>query len=102
MMADTGSGLGLGVDASTALLVETDGTAKVAGLFNVYFVKATYLPFFSLDGKLTMDDIEVRRVSKNTGTFNLNDVWDSSVILGLQYTLTVTAGVLTSDNGDIY
>ena len=95
------------MDAATALLVETNGTAKVAGHFFVYFVTPTQFASIDGNGKLTMNGIKVRSVKKGEGTnqdgtFNLYDGWDVSKVFGLQYTLTVTSGVMTSDRGDIY
>jgi cyanophycinase-like exopeptidase len=100
-------GKGLGVDAGTAVLVEPDGTARVAGMFNAYFVTATEEAAYDGNGRLvaplTIHGVKVRRVSAASGLFQLSDAWDHcNSTFGLQYTIDVTAGVLQSDNGSVY
>ena len=115
MGKDTGSAKGLGVDATTALMVETTGMAKVFGMFNVYFVTPTEAAAVDANGNLvdplTMNNIKVRRVDKDTAPFQLADGWNASSVFGLQYSLTARPkqgeplqGELVSDrpNGEVY
>jgi len=115
MGKDTGSAKGLGVDATTALMVETTGMAKVFGVFNVYFVTPTEAAAVDANGNLvdplTMNNIKVRRVDKDTAPFQLADGWNASSVFGLQYSLTARPkqgeplqGELVSDrpNGEVY
>ncbi len=74
MRNETGNAKGLGVDATTSLMVETTGMAKVLGVFNVYFITPTDAAAVDANGNLvyplTMNNIRVRRVDKDTALFS--------------------------------
>jgi cyanophycinase len=89
----------LAIDSTTAVLMEMDGTAIVAGKTAAYFMRAATMPSVCRKGApLSMAGIEVYRV-KAGGHFNLK-TWTGDG--GLAYTLTVTNGVVTSSKGDLY
>jgi cyanophycinase len=89
----------IAVDQESAVLVEADGSAKVVGKTNAYFMTTTHEPdVCQPNTPLTMHDIAVFRVAPG-GTFNIK-TWTGPD--GLAYTLAVDKGVVTSSNGKLY
>ena len=89
----------------TALVVETNGMAEVLGMFNVYFVTPTEAAavdtFGNLIAPLTMNEIKVRRVDKDTAPFQLADGWNVAASFGLQYTLTARPKLNEAQHGEL-
>jgi cyanophycinase len=95
----------IAADRETALHVNpADGTAEV---FATPTHKAPYVYFLRTNGPpevcrpgtpLTYDNVSVYRIGPG-GTFDL-DSWTGNQ--GIAYTLSATAGVLTSSNGSVY
>lgn len=98
---------GLGINEQTALLVEPDGTATVAGNLNAGVTQAVYLldstatsvPLIAAKTPLTYVDVNVVRATVGQ-SFNINTVW-SSVALA-NYQLDVNNGVVASTATTIY
>ncbi len=89
----------IAVDSTTAVLVESDGTASVVGKTTAYFLTATRRATVCTAGTpLSIDDIAVYRV-KPGDTFNLK-TWTG--MGGIAYSLTVDKGVVRSSRGDLY
>ena len=85
---------GIGIDEATAVLVETDGTARVAGKGSAFFVRLAEKvrecrPGARLDGAR----YEVVRVAAGEGVFDLKK-WHGAG--GTAYTLAVEQGVVRS------
>lgn len=97
---------GIGIDEKTALGVEPDGTVTLFGLCKdgtaaAYFLQAPGPPeVCEPKTPLTYTGISVYKMS-GTATFNLR-TWDGDG--GVEYTLSATDGVLSSDqeDGSIY
>jgi cyanophycinase-like exopeptidase len=98
------SAKGIAVNEQSALLVEKDGSAKVAtqpGSTNaaVYLGKTNKVPTTCISGQpLTFNNISIYKLF-NGSTFNLS-TWTGSG--GLAYTLNVNGGVITSSTGKVY
>lgn len=89
---------GIGIDESTALLIEPDGQASVAGSGAVYLLRATRETAVCRSGQpLTYKGIATVRANDGD-QFNLT-TWSSNVT---PYQLDVTAGKLTSSSGRVY
>lgn len=105
---------GLAVDEKTAVLLDMSGNARIAGMHNVYFVKASQMPVMNenlIASPLQMAGIQVRRVGNTMQTpFTYNTSWDFPrvPVLGTTYTISATIqngqAVLVSDQqgGGIY
>jgi cyanophycinase len=93
--------LGIGIDENTAILMEPTGAATIVGSSTAYFLQTPGPAETCAHGApLTYNNVPVYRVS-NTSTFNLA-TWTGTN--GTPYTLTATAGSLTSTQpgGGIY
>lgn len=89
----------IAVDQESAVLVEADGSAKVVGKANAYFIMAAHkAEICEPNVPLTIHNIAVYRVPPG-GTFNLK-TWKGDG--GLAYTLSVDKGVISSSRGDKY
>lgn len=89
----------IAIDSTTAVLMETKGTATVVGKTAAYFMRATRRPTECRPGvPLTMAGIEVYKVPTG-GSFNLA-TWSGTG--GLAYTLSVDKGVVSSSKGERY
>lgn len=89
---------GIAVDQESAVLVESDGSAKVVGKAPTYFLQTTKPADVCKPAMpLTMGGISAQRVPPG-GTFNVK-TWSGS---GERYVLSVAAGVVTSSTGKIY
>lgn len=87
---------GIAVDEQTALLVDSNGNATVVGTGNVYFLKAPGMPAQCAAKKpLTYLNIAVGRIAAGS-SFNV-PTWQRSG--GTGYSVSVTAGVLSSTQG---
>ncbi len=81
VVANGGPGLnakGLGIDAQTAVLVETNGDAKVDGNGNAYFFIPLETPAVDEAGKLIGPlgfRLNVNRLDKSKGAFKLAEQW---------------------------
>ncbi len=98
---DTGSAKGVGIDEGTAVLLEPDGSATIAGEGAAYFVSTTRKPAVCAPGKpLTLEGLSVYRVPPG-GKFNFR-TWTGHG--GVSYRLSARAGVLfsTKDSGSLY
>lgn len=85
---------GLGVSEQTAVLVEPNGSARVVGVGNAYFLTAPGMPERCVARKtLTYLNVPVYRLSAGPGTFDFN-TWTGTG--GLAYTLTAQNGILTA------
>ena len=90
---------GIAVDQESAVLVESDGSAKVVGKAPTYFLRTTRTPEVCKPATpLTFGGIEAYRVPPG-GKFDLK-TWTGAG--GESYVLSVSAGVVTSSNGKIY
>jgi hypothetical protein len=95
----------LGVDADTAVLVETDGSAKVVGSGYAYFVwPGAGNPSTNngvLQTPLTFPELKVRRIGGSAGQFQFADGWSTGATY---YTIDVDQGNLTvnGNGGSLY
>ena len=97
----TGEAKGIFIDEKTAVLVEPDGKATVAGAGSAYFVRGPGKPEDCAPGEpLTFHRVAVYRVSKGGGFQVL--LWSGTG--GADYALDVEKGVLksTQAGGGIY
>ncbi|HLK17456.1 MAG TPA: cyanophycinase [Bryobacteraceae bacterium] len=84
----------IAIDEKTAVLLESDGKARVTGAGTVYFIKAPGLPEKCIpDVPLTFRNLAVYRLSAGAGSF---DVRSWSGIGGSGYKLSVEDGVVKS------
>lgn len=91
----------IAIDEKTALLIDSNGSGKVVGSSNVYFMQAPGAPEVCQPGvPLTYQNIAVYRINA-TGSFALS-TWKGKG--GTTYTVSANAGVLSStqSNGSIY
>ena len=91
---------GIGVDEGAAVLLESNGKAKVAGRGNVYFLEPPFLKGeLEHNRPLDLGTVAVQRVAPG-GNFNLKNWRGDST----RYTLAVQAGVVhsTQSGGTIY
>lgn len=91
---------GIGVDERTAVLVDRNGAARVAGHGNAYFVRLTEKPEVCEPGQpLSVRQVRVERVSPG-GVFDIK-TWRGA---GDGYTISVRAGALQSSlpGGAVY
>ena len=91
----------ISLDESSALLIESNGTATVTGTGKAYFLKASSAPQVCSDKTpLTYTNVGVNRVGPG-GSFNLT-TWSGTG--ATSYNVSANAGVLSSTlgNGDIY
>jgi cyanophycinase len=85
---------GVGIDEKTAVLMESDGAARVAGQGNAYFLRALQSAEVCRSGvPLTFRDVAVYRISAGAGKFNLAS-WIGSG--GTPYRISAVNGVLES------
>jgi cyanophycinase len=92
---------GIAIDRETAVLVETDGSASLAGKNAAYFLRAEQKPeVCSRNLPLSYGNISVYKIS-GAATFNLPK-WQGTS--GIAYTLSAEKGALTSTQakGQIY
>jgi cyanophycinase len=90
---------GIGIDEATAVAVERDGTAKVLGRGNAYFVSLGPKPERCRRGqKLTAKGAVVYRIPAG-GSFNLR-TWHSDAVS--TYEVSAVDGVLDSSSGSVY
>ncbi|AZB43090.1 peptidase [Bacillus sp. FJAT-42376] len=99
----TNQAKGIAVNEQTALLVESDGTAKVAAQpggtkQSVYAARTSSAPSSSYGSPLTMKDVNVIKLRPGN-TFNFQ-TWSSTN--GFSYKLSSQNGVLTSTSGSLY
>lgn len=93
---------GIGIDEKTAVLMQPDGNATVAGQGAAYFLRPAGPPDLCRpDVPLTYRNISVYRLRAGAGRFNIA-TWRG--IGGTAYTLTANYGVVTSSQpgGRIY
>ncbi len=98
---DTGSAKGVGIDERTAVLLEPDGSATIAGEGSAYFVSANKKPEVCAPGKpITFEDLSVYRVPAG-GKFNFQ-TWSGQG--GQSYRVSARSGALFSskDSGSFY
>ncbi len=91
----------IAIDEHTALLIDSDGKGNVVGSSTAYFLEAPGAPqVCEKKTPLTYLNVSVYRVDK-TGSFNVAK-WKGKG--GVSYTVSATAGVLTSTQagGEIY
>jgi cyanophycinase len=91
----------IAVDEKTALLIDSNGSAKVVGSSSVYFLQAPGAPEVCQPGvPLTYQNIAIYRIN-TSGSFQLS-TWRGKG--GTAYTVSATAGILSStqSNGSIY
>jgi cyanophycinase len=91
----------IAVDQDNAVLLEPDGSARLSGTGNAYFIRATQPPDVCEPGKpLTLHTISVYRIGA-AGKFDVKK-WRGEG--GAEYTLSVDAGVVrsTQPGGAIY
>jgi cyanophycinase len=91
----------IAIDEATALLIDPSGRSTVVGGSTVYFLQATAGPqVCQSKTPLTYQNVSVYRINA-TGTFDLGR-WSGNG--GVPYTVSATAGVLSSTqaNGNIY
>jgi cyanophycinase len=92
----------IAVDEATALTIDTNGNASVVGASTAYFFEAPGAPQVCKSRTpLTYKDVAVYRISNGASGFNTS-TWTG--FGGTGYTVSATAGVLTSTqvNGLIY
>lgn len=92
---------GIAIDERTAALIEPDGTLRVAGYGNVYFLRAERPPEVCTPAKpLTLEGVEVYRAPKGS-TFDLTR-WQGTG--GTAYQLSVKNGKIesTQPGGGVY
>lgn len=92
---------GIAIDRETAVLVENDGSATLAGKNAAYFLRVGNKPEVCLKNQpLTYRDISVYKIS-GTATFNLAN-WRGNA--GIAYRISAEKGILVSTqaNGKIY
>jgi cyanophycinase len=83
---------GIGIDETTAVLVEPDGHARVVGKNSVYFMTLDHQPEVCTDGKpLTVRHVKVLKLSAGD-TFNLKS-WTASG--GTNFEVNVVDGKMT-------
>jgi cyanophycinase len=93
---------GIGIDEKTALLMDANGPAVVAGKGAVYFLHAPKPPDVCRpDTPLTYEGIPVYRLRTGAGHFDVAR-WIGNG--GTEYTISAKNGVLTSTQpgGEIY
>ncbi|HEX6324779.1 MAG TPA: cyanophycinase [Vicinamibacterales bacterium] len=89
----------IAVDRETAVLVDPDGKATLAGRNTAYFLRPTAPPAHCEPGKpLTLRGVDVYRID-STGSFDLA-AWRGTG--GLAYSLDAVDGVVTSSRGELY
>lgn len=89
---DVASIRGIGVDERTAVLLESDGNARVVGAGAAYFLSASGKPSVCKKGvPLTFEGVAARRLRANA-KFDLRE-WEGD---GDAYTLSVRAGTMIS------
>ena len=94
-----GGSRAIAVDEKAAVLVESDGSARVVGSGPAYFMETTAAPAVCDPGKpLTLDGVRTIRVAPGR-TFDLR-TWRAPDATA--YTLSVTAGKITSSTGSLY
>jgi cyanophycinase len=87
---------GIGVDETTAVLVEADGHSRVVGKNSAYFMTLDHRPEVCVDGKpLTLRDVKVWKLSAGD-TFDLR-TWAASG--GSSFEANVVDGKITSSAG---
>jgi cyanophycinase len=90
---------GIGIDEATALLVESDGWAQLAGRGAAYFLQADHQPEVCQPAiPLTFSRVPVYKIQAG-GFFNLL-TWQGNG--GVTYYLSVDKGKLSSSLGSIY
>lgn len=91
----------IAVDQDNAVLLEADGSARLSGTGNAYFIRTTQAPEICQPGKpLTMRGFSVYRIGAN-GKFDVKN-WRGEG--GTAYTLAVEEGVIrsTQPGGAVY
>ena len=89
----------IAVDEESAVLVESDGAAKIVGKAPTYFIETTTRAAVCRPGApLTMGGFKTYRLPPG-GSFNLK-TWSGTG--GTAYVLSVDAGVVSSSSGKIY
>ncbi|HYO78355.1 MAG TPA: cyanophycinase [Thermoanaerobaculia bacterium] len=89
----------IGVDEATAILVEPSGASTRVGSGAAYFVSSNGMPATCVSGSpLTYTGLGVYKMS-GAATFNLA-TWTGAG--GTSYTVSATAGAMSSSNGSIY
>jgi cyanophycinase len=84
---------GIGIDETTAVLVEADGRARVVGKNSAYFMTLDHRPEVCVDGKpLTLRHVKVVKLSARD-TFDLN-AWAATG--GSSFEVNVVDGKMTS------
>lgn len=98
---DKGVAKGAGIDERTAVLLELDGSATIAGESAAYFVSTNRKPEVCAAGKpLSFEDLSVYRIPAG-GKFNFRS-WTGQG--GVSYRLSARSGILFSskDSGSLY
>jgi cyanophycinase len=95
----TSQACGIGVDEMTAVCMEASGVCSIKGSGTAYFLRTPGMPEYCVSGQpLTFSAIPTYKVD-SSGAFNIA-TWTGSG--GTAYTLSASAGALTSSNGNIY
>jgi len=93
---------GIAANENTALAILPDGTAKVLGATNIYFVKLTEAPTMDsnnpslIGAALQIYNVIVKRVNSQDGLFSIEDIWSDDDETGFKYSLDYYGGYPSS------